>query len=86
MSSWLAHLSPSSSTSSSCQGSSLTGLAPQPPAEGPLGLTGTAWLAGVEEKEYDMLGGVDSDSEEEEDEDELIQTSDKKKRNLSRMV
>ena len=58
--SWLAHLSPSSSTSS-CQVSScdsLAGLAPQPPAEGPQGLTGTVWLAGIEEEESDMLRDV----------------------------
>lgn len=82
LSSWLAHLSPSSSTSSSQVSScdSLAGQAPQPPAEGPQGLTGAAWLAGVEEKESDMLGGVDSGTEDEEDEDDLIQTSDKKKK------
>ena len=50
-------------------GDSLAGLAPQPPAEGPVELTVWHWLAGVEDKENDLMGDVDSDSEGEEKED-----------------
>jgi len=83
LSSWLTNLSPSSPSPDSCKVSScdsVAGLAPQPPADESVGLTGTSWLAGLEDSS-DAAGvqGRASSSEEENDED-LIMTSDKKKK------
>jgi len=82
LSSWLTNLSPSSPSPDSCKVSScdsVAGLAPQPPADESVGLTGTSWLAGVEDSPDAGGQGRASSSEEEDDEDPVM-TSDKKKK------
>ena len=82
LSSWLTEMPPSSPSPDSCKVSScdsLAGLAPQPPAEESIGLTGTSWLAGVEDS-TDAAGVKDRDCSSEEEDDDHIMTSDKKKK------